>query len=85
MNQSRPIEIIYERQPESPRGKKGIFSSRVAQVRSIGELEVDHLAERLRLFCATIGRAFQGATTAIQDFELTYGVKQSELLLERQV
>jgi len=35
MNQSGSIEIIYEEsQPESPPGEKGIFSSRVAQVRS---------------------------------------------------
>ena len=71
MNQPGSIQIIYEdTQLEGADGEKGLFSARVAQVRSVGELEVEHLAEKLRSFCATIGQAFQGATTTIQDFEL---------------
>ena len=68
---ARSSPIIYdETELETVPGRKDFFPLRLRQMRNIGALEVEQFAESLRLFCATIGQAFQGTTTAIKEFEL---------------
>lgn len=71
MSKRVSIPIIYdELELDRTPGEKGIFTASMTQARIIGELEVEPLADTLKQFCSTIGHAFQGVTTAIDDFEL---------------
>ncbi len=71
MNEPKSITIIYdELEFDRGLGEKGLFATKITQTRKIGELDAENLAETLKKFCSTIGKTFQGATTAIDDYEL---------------
>lgn len=63
------ICIVYN-EVEMHDGSKGLGSMAGQIVRKVESLNTEELANNLASFCKSIGRVFDGVTTAVRDYEL---------------
>jgi hypothetical protein len=63
------VAIIYD-ELEQEEGAKDLFGGSGKLVRKTDNLDTTKLADKLDSFCKSIGKAFEGVSTSVKDYEL---------------
>ena len=63
------VTIVYDELVQEE-GAKDIFGSPGRLVRKVEAIDTIELAAKLDDFCKSIGKAFEGVSTAVKDYEL---------------
>jgi hypothetical protein len=63
------IFIVYD-EISAIEGEKGLGGITSKIVKKVGVLDTEKLADNLSAFCKYIGRAFEGVSTTIKDYDL---------------